>query len=467
MAALVAASVGAGAARAKSSSTPVGWLATARHHDGGWGVTRGARPSPEMTGWAMLGLESAGRNPLDYGRRATPVSYLRRHAGAIHSTGDLERTILALEGAGVNPRKFAGRNLVFQLHNRRQHGGTYGGEVNLTAFAILALRSAGRPVHSLRASRRWLQRARNRGGGWGFQRGVASDPDSTGAALQGLAAAGAGKRALRRGVHYLNHDQKRDGGWPLGGRGPSNSQSTAWAVQGLVAAGTNPAAIRAGSHSGLDYLAARRAGDGHYRYSKSSNQTPVWVTGQALMAANGRALPVPAVARAPRHRSGGGSSGGTSSGGTGGASYGAGGGSTTPASPSTTQSSTPVTSSGAATAGAASHSAGGGAAKKGSTKKGKAAKSKSKQSHSKKSTAKKSSHAAAPAGGGTTTNSAAAPTGAAAPASTASTTSGGGNSGIPAWAYVLGGIALVALLGVGGVWWYRSGGWVPPMPHLR
>jgi hypothetical protein len=35
------------------------------------------------------------------------------------------------------------------------------------------------------------------------------------------------------------------------------------------------------------------------------------------------------------------------------------------------------------------------------------------------------------------------------------------------WAYVLGGVALVALLGVGGVWWYRSGGWVPPMPHLR
>jgi squalene-hopene cyclase-like protein len=468
MAALVAASVGAGAARAESGSTSVGWLAKARHHNGGWGVTRGARPSPEMTGWAMLGLEAAGRNPRDYGRRATPVSYLRRHAGQIRSTGDLERTILALEGAGVNPRKFAGRNLVFQLHNRRRHGGTYGGEVNLTAFAILALRSAGRPVHSLRASRRWLQRARNRGGGWGFQRGVASDPDSTGAALQGLAAAGAGKRALRRGVHYLNHDQNRDGGWPLGGRGPSNSQSTAWAVQGLVAAGTNPEAIRAGSRSGLDYLASRRAGDGHYRYSKSSNQTPVWVTGQVLMAANREALPVPAVARAPRHRGGGGSSGGTSSGGTGGASSGAGGGgSTTPVTSSTSQSSSPVTSSGAATAGAASHSAGGGAAKKGSTKKGKAAKSKPKQTHSKKPTAKKSSHAAAPAGGGTTAPSAPAPTGTAAPASDASATSGGGDSGIPVWAYVLGGVTLVALLGVGGVWWYRSGGWVPPMPHLR
>ena len=57
--------------------------------------------------------------------------------------------------------------------------------------------------------------------------------------------------------------------------------------------------MRTGGRSGLDYLAARRAGDGHYRYSSSSDQTPVWVTGQALAAAKLKAFPLAPGARAP------------------------------------------------------------------------------------------------------------------------------------------------------------------------
>ncbi len=274
--AVAAGAVGIQAPRAGASgASPASYLAKARNADGGYGVSPGSAPSPEMTGWAMLGLEAAGQNPLDLGKSgSTPVAYLRKHASSISSTGDLERTILALHGAGVSPRSFGGRDLVSQLHHRRRPDGSYGGQVNLTAFGLLAMRASGKPVHDLRRSRGWLQDARNNDGGWGFQPGVASDPDSTGAALQGLAAAGAGRKALRKGVHYLNRDQKHDGGWPLAGSGPSNSQSTAWAVQGLIAAGENPMATRAGGHSGLDYLAARRAGNGHYRYSRVERPDP-------------------------------------------------------------------------------------------------------------------------------------------------------------------------------------------------
>jgi hypothetical protein len=68
-----------------------------------------------------------------------------------------------------------------------------------------------------------------------------------------------------------------------------------------VAAGANPAATRKGGRSPFDYLAARQAGDGHYRYSAASDQTPVWVTGQALLAVERRALPLRAVGRAKAH----------------------------------------------------------------------------------------------------------------------------------------------------------------------
>ena len=60
----------------------------------------------------------------------------------------------------------------------------------------------------------------------------------------------------------------------------------------------------------LSYLASTQAGDGHYRYSSTSDQTPVWVTGQALMAVDGAAFPLNPVSRAVSTVTGGGASGG-------------------------------------------------------------------------------------------------------------------------------------------------------------
>src|SRR5512134_450016 len=97
-----------------------------------------------MTGWAMLGLEAAGRNPLDVSRRgANPVGFLTREAEEINSSGDLARTTLALVGAGVEPRQLAGRNLVRELRRKMRRSGSWEGWPNNTAFAILALRGAG------------------------------------------------------------------------------------------------------------------------------------------------------------------------------------------------------------------------------------------------------------------------------------------------------------------------------------
>lgn len=449
LALLMAASFGAGAepARARDATSPLSWLARARNHDGGYGATPGTDSSAAMTGWAMLGFEAAGRNPLDVGREATktPAAYLREHASAVRSTGDLERTILALEGAGINSRHFGGRDLVAQLNSRRRKGGSYGGEVNLTAFGILALRAAGWPVHSLHGSRHWLAQSRNHDDGWGIERGAASDPDSTGAALQALAASTAGDHALRRGVDYLNGDQNHDGGWPLTAGGPSNSQSTAWAIQGLIAAGINPAAIRAHGRSGFDYLNARRAGDGHYRYSRSSDLNPVWVTSYVLMATHRQALPIAAVARAPEPRNvGGASSGGASGGGSSDRS-----GAKGSAAPPATSSREPASVGTAALPGAKAKT------KPASGKHGSAPQSKGQGASPAPPTAR------------TKPTSAGSPRTAAAPGPRATPLASSSDSDLPVWAYAAGGAVLVMMLWAGGVWWYRRGGWVPPVPRRR
>jgi uncharacterized membrane protein len=287
-------------ARAAVPGKARAWLVRQQNPDGGFGATPGYRSSPAMTGWAVLGLEAAGRNPADVraGGR-TPLSFLRSRVERLRSTGDLERTILALDGAGRNPHRFAGRDLVAQLRSRRSLDGSFSGQVNLTAFGILALRAAGASQGELSGSASWLAGAQNGDGGWGFNPGAPSDPDSTGAALQGLAVSGGGP-AMADGVGYLRGAQRSAGGWGLAETGVTNTQSTAWAVQGLVAAGVDPSAVRKGGKSPMDYLRARRAGDGHYAYSAASDQTPIWVTGQALLAVRRAALPLPAVPRAAR-----------------------------------------------------------------------------------------------------------------------------------------------------------------------
>ena len=287
-----------------SGSSAVAWLGRAQNSDGGFGVSPGTSSSATMTGWAMLGLEAGGRSPFAVrSGGSTPIDYLRHEAKRVRSIGDLERTILALEGAAVDSRHFAGRDLTGELRRRRTRTGSFDGQVNLTAFGILALRSAGFSRSAVRRSGKWLRHAQNRDGGWGFQPSAPSDADSTGAALQGLAAAGASRHVMRRGATYLRRAQRRDGGFALGGGGPTNSQSTAWAIQGLVAAGVGPSRVREHGRSPLDYLSKRRRGDGHYAYSKSSDQTPVWVTGQVLVAARRKAFPLRAVPKPARRSS--------------------------------------------------------------------------------------------------------------------------------------------------------------------
>lgn len=319
----------AAAPEAATSSAADGraWLGRVQNRDGGWGNAPGVSSSASMTAWATLGLEAAGRNPLDVRARGgkTPIDYLRRNSGAIDSNGDIELAILALEAAGIDSRSFAGRDLPGELIGRRRKDGSLEGQVNQTAYAVLALRAAGLDGSTLGKSAAWLRRAQNRDGGWGSVPKARSEADSTGATLQALAVAPGGGGELAEGARWLSSKQRSDGSWALTQGAAGNSQSTAWAVQGLRAAGRDPSSVRSGGSSPLQYLAARQASDGHYRYSTGSDQTPVWVTAQALTGVEVAPFPLSRVARKPRS-GGAGSGGGASGGGPGSAGSASGGG---------------------------------------------------------------------------------------------------------------------------------------------
>ncbi|MFN8163734.1 MAG: prenyltransferase/squalene oxidase repeat-containing protein [Solirubrobacterales bacterium] len=294
---LLVALVASALAPARAEASPVdraaNWLASVQNDDGGFGASPGDRSGAEITGWVMMGLEAAGRNPLDVSRGGnTPVEFLRGHVKELKTPGDLARTIIALEGAGVDPREFGGVNLVSRLLSKRLDDGSFADWPNSTAYGVIALRTAG-ATGGLDKSLAWLRKVQNDDGGWGDEPGQQSNADGTGAVMQALSS---GSKASRRGLSYLVKAQRKGGGFPLGGKnGPVNTQSTAWAVEGILAAGGNPASFRRGGASALDYLSEHQESDGHYRYSGASDQPPVWAAAEFWS-------PPPATIRSPFQR---------------------------------------------------------------------------------------------------------------------------------------------------------------------
>ena len=270
------------------------WLVRAQNADGGFGAAQGQRSSPLFSGWAGLALAAAGRNPRDVSRRngRSLTAYLARGA-ALRDIGEVERTILVLEAAGLRSQSFRGRDLVAAVDRRLRPDGSIAGFVSYTAFGVLALQAAGEPPGG--STVRWLIDAQNDDGGFGVSPATPSDSDLTGAALQALAAVGRSQGGARRAaVAWLRAAQNPDGGFGQTQGQSSNSQSTSYAVQGLVAAGNRGATLT----RALRYLRQRQRDNGSIAYSSTSSQTPVWVTAQALMALARKPLPLAAVARA-------------------------------------------------------------------------------------------------------------------------------------------------------------------------
>jgi hypothetical protein len=283
----------AGASAATASKRATTWLAKTQNKDGGFGSAPGQASGALFTGWASLGLVAGGRNPRDVERRGhSPIDFIRADAGRIREVGEVERTILVLEAAGLSARDFAGRNFLARLERYRRANGSFSGFVSYTAFGILALRAAG--SGAVGAPARWLAAQQNDDGGFGLSPGAQSDVDNTGAAIQALAVAGG---RLDDAIGFLRRAQNGDGGFGQYEGRSSNAQSTAYAVQGLVAAGRNPGRFRKSGRSPLAYLRSLQRGDGSVDYSRVSSQTPVWVTAQAVMALKRKPLPFDAVPR--------------------------------------------------------------------------------------------------------------------------------------------------------------------------
>jgi len=285
-----------GAQAASSVERGAKWLESQQRPSGGFAASAERDAGAEITGWVMLGLAAADRNPLDVTKGGkSPVDFLRNHLDEVKDAGDIARTILALEACGVDPRSFGGSDLVERLLSKRGDNGSYQGWPGTSAYAVLALRAAGEN-DAASPTVAWLRKVQGKDGGWGNLPGGESTAEITGAVLQVLTP---GSDASDRALGYLRKSKRENGGFAPGKNLAANAQATAWTSEGLLAAGKDPASFGPGKSS-LAYIRDLQTENGYFLKAAGDETTPVWVTANALIPLSGEHLPVPAPPREPK-----------------------------------------------------------------------------------------------------------------------------------------------------------------------
>jgi hypothetical protein len=227
--------------------------------------------------------DGVGRPARQLRRIATAAArYLRRSRGPGQEWARLALALRAREGAAAAAAAMLGN----RLHTQRRNG-SFGGDVNSTALAVLALQRRG-PQRAARAAG-WLAAVQSADGGFGFRVGAPADVDTTGLATWALALARR-QAAVLKGASFVRAIQGDDGGFPSLPGGNSNSQSTGLATVALRVAGIAPRqTVGAASLGPLDYLAGIARDDGSIPYNAGSSPTPIWTTAQALLGLTTRA----------------------------------------------------------------------------------------------------------------------------------------------------------------------------------
>ena len=250
------------------------WLRGQQSADGSFGGNVGATLDTVLAG-AAAGENMARWRGAD---GKTPWDFLRKEAGKFatrdESRASAGKLALMVAAAGLDPRSFAGQNLVVSMS--QVYSPTTGafGESNWDqAFNMLGWRAASETV-PVTATALLVQRM-NEDGGWGWTASSESDVDTSALAVQALLAAGepVTSTAVVSGLAYIQAAQNDDGGFPYLPTSPtdtsSNSNSTAFVVQAILAAGQDPLDWTTGisATTPISFLLGQQTPDGGFAFT--------------------------------------------------------------------------------------------------------------------------------------------------------------------------------------------------------
>ncbi|HUZ01007.1 MAG TPA: prenyltransferase/squalene oxidase repeat-containing protein [Thermomicrobiaceae bacterium] len=253
----------------------------------------------------VLGAAAAGYDPgtLRPASGSTPLDFLAAHlTAATADAGKTAKLILALVAAGRDPAAFAGVDLLASLQGFYDPvGGRYGdGATFGQALAILALSGAAVPAVPVPAAAvTALRAAQDSDGSWNYQgtkdASVGGDTNSTAVAVMALVAAGAADTdpALARALAYLRAQQQPDGGFPYQAGAGSDPDSDALVIEALAASGQDIGTswTKDGQSPFASLLGFQDAASGGFRYPGNAAPDP-FTTSQVPQGLEALPLPV-------------------------------------------------------------------------------------------------------------------------------------------------------------------------------
>jgi hypothetical protein len=229
----------------------------------------------------------------------TAVQYLAGQvAKASSDAGDAGWLIQAAVAAGDDPTNFGGANLITSLASLynsttgEYFNGFDSGDAFGQSLAILGLETAHRSVPA--AALTYLATHQNSDGGWDFpvsdNDAFGSDSNSTAMVLMALDGAGDPSHDAKA-LSFLASVQQPDGGFAYQSGSPTDPDSDALAAQALIAAGQDPTAsnwTQSGNTVISNLLVLQTAGGGFTGFSGVDAFTTV----QVPLALEGVAFPV-------------------------------------------------------------------------------------------------------------------------------------------------------------------------------
>jgi hypothetical protein len=252
-----------------------------------------------------IGAAAAGYDPnaLRHGSGPSVMAYLAAHAAAAcTSAGACGELLQAVAAAGLDPAAFGGVDLLTTLNSFYSAGtGVFGdGEAFTQTLAIQGLVAAHQAVPA--AALHHLVAAQDSDGGWDYllikddpngpTNFDTSDTNSTAMVLMALDAAGVHTRD-RAALAWLHTQQDTDGGFPYQAGSGTDPDSTALVLQALLATGQNPdaPAWAPGGHTPLARLIASQDGGGGFIFPGNSAPDP-FTTAQVPPALERAAFPL-------------------------------------------------------------------------------------------------------------------------------------------------------------------------------
>ncbi|MEZ5124983.1 MAG: prenyltransferase/squalene oxidase repeat-containing protein [Thermoleophilia bacterium] len=303
---------------AGAKSKALTYFHKAQTSGGGFGAS-GERAS--VTPWVVQAIAAAGKDAAAFRKSGgkSPITYLQ--------SLDIKRQALSGTGSTRNPAAFyakmivtyrsaretalitkAGKkriNLVTSLlaYRSNQNGsfttelngqGSYA-SVSTTAWAVIALKAAGKSKSQLAKSVTWLRKRQLSSGGFSYTPGGSPDTDSTAAVVQALRAGGVSSTAssIKRALAYLRSQQSSNGGFTSGMTSTTNAESTAWAIMAIRSANQNPngASWKRGGKSPISFLLSLQSSSGAFYHYGKTLAMPLLTSSQAVVALSGKKYP--------------------------------------------------------------------------------------------------------------------------------------------------------------------------------